>query len=249
MADPSTLAGLRARIRDLAGGGACFTMPVARLGEPAIDAALPWGGLPLGALHEVGGGVASGFAAHLAGRFLRRPGVLVWCADAALGRRQGRLYGPGRGRFGIDAARLVLVHGRGQREVLWAAHEALRSPAVTVVVLELETLDLLSGRRLQLAAEAGGTAGLLLRFGRADSGPSAAATRWRAEPFLLDPGLLDPGPDNRRCWSLDLWRVKGGAPGHWLVRHHDQTLSLAALDQSRDRRPQAEGGAARRGAA
>ncbi len=240
MADPSTLAELRARIRGLAGGSTGFAATVIPLGQPAIDAALPWGGLPLGTLHEVRGGLASGFTAFLAGRFLNRPGALVWCADAALERCHGRLYGPGLGRFGIDAARLLLVRCRGQREVLWAAHEALRSTAVTAVVMELEALDLLAGRRLQLAAEAGKTAGLLLRFGRADSGPSAAVTRWRAEPCVLD---------SRRCWSLDLWRVKGGAPGHWLVRYDDQTLSLAAVDQSLDRPAQAEGTAAGQSAA
>ena len=244
MADPSTLAALRARIRDLAGGGGGFAMPVATLGDAAIDAALPWGGLPLGALHEIRGGLASGFTASLAGRFLCHPGALVWCADAALVRRQGRLYGPGLARFGIDTTRLILVHCRSQREVLWAAHEALRSAAVSAVVLELEALDLLAGRRLQLAAEAGGTAGLLLRFGRADAAPSAAVTRWRAEPFFLD-----PSSNNRRCWSLDLWRVKGGAPNHWLVRHDDQTLSLATLDQSLDRPAQAEGAPASQDAA
>lgn len=240
LADPSTLAALRARIRDLAGGGAGFSMPVATLGDAAIDAALPWGGLPLGALHEVRGGLASGFTARLAGRFLQHPGALVWCADAALVRRQGRLYGPGLARFGIDVARLIIVHGRGRREVLWSAHEALRSTAVAAVVMELEAVDLLAGRRLQLAAEAGGTAGLLLRFGRADEAPSAAVTRWRAEPCFLESG---------RCWSLDLWRVKGGAPGHWLVRYDDQTLSLAALDQPLDRPARSEGAAAGQGAA
>jgi protein ImuA len=240
LADPSTLAELRARIRALGGGGAGFTMPVAPLGHPAIDAALPWGGLPLGTLHEVRGGFASGFTAFLAGRFLHHPGALVWCADAALTRRQGGLYGPGLARFGIDVSRLILVRCRGQREVLWAAHEALRSAAVACVVMELEALDLLAGRRLQLAAEAGKAAGLLLRFGRADSGPSAAVTRWRAEPCLRD---------SDRCWSLDLWRVKGGVPGHWLVRHDDQTLSLAATDQSFDRPAAAEGVAAGQGAA
>lgn len=228
----------------MAGGSAGFGRPVATLGEPSMDAALPWGGLPLGTLHEVRGGLASGFTALLAGRFLHHPGALVWCADAGLVRRQGRLYGPGLARFGIETARLIQVHCRGQQEILWAGHEALRSAAVSCVVLELEALDLLAGRRLQLAAEAGGTAGLLLRFGRADQAPSAAVTRWRAEPFLLDDDLSD-----RRCWSLDLWRVKGGVPGHWLVRHDEQTLSLAAVDQPRDRSAQAEGRAAGQDAA
>jgi protein ImuA len=247
VADPSTLAELRATIRSISGGGGGFGAGVATLGDPLIDAALPWGGLPFGALHEVRGGLASGFSAALAGRFLHQPGALVWCVDAALERRQGRLYGRGLARFGIATARLLLVRCRGQQEVLWAAHEALRSTAVACVVIELEAFDLLAGRRLQLAAEAGGTAGLLLRFGRADQAPSAAVTRWRAEPFFSS--------DNRRAWSLDLWRVKGGVPGHWLVRWpsfgegDDETLSLAAIDQPCDRPAAAEGEAAGQGAA
>jgi protein ImuA len=264
--EPSTLAELRARIRNLEGAGGGFGTSVATLGVAAIDAALPWGGLPFGMLHELRGSLAAGGAAAFAGRFLchqaaGRGGALVWCEDATLAERQGRLYGPGLARFGIAAERLVVVRCRGQRQVLWAAHEALRSPAVACVVAELEALDLLAGRRLQLAAEAGGAVGLIRRFGRADQAPSAAATRWRVEPFFPD------AADAARCWSLGLWRVKGGVPGRWLVRHpldgersfdgewpldgewNDQTLSVAAADQSRDRPAPPQGPPARRGAA
>jgi protein ImuA len=274
--EPSTLAELRARIRTLEGGGGGFGAAVATLGVAAIDAALPWGGLPFGMLHELRGSLAAGGAAAFAGRFLRhqaagRGGALVWCEDASLAARQGRLYGPGLARFGIAAERLVVVRCWGQRQVLWAAHEALRSSAVACVVAELETLDLLAGRRLQLAAEAGGAAGLIRRFGRVDEAPSAAATRWRVEPFFLDAAhaarcWLDAA-HAARCWSLDLWRVKGGVPGRWLVRRplagerpfdggwpldgewNDQTLSVAAADQSRDRPAPPQAAPAGRGAA
>ncbi|HRY27135.1 MAG: hypothetical protein H6852_07550 [Geminicoccaceae bacterium] len=228
MADASTLAALRARIRSLDGGGARFGARRSSLGDAAIDAHLPWGGLPRAALHEIGGGLASGLAAALASRFLRAAGTLVWCADAALAARQGALYAPGLVRFGIDPARLILVRCRRATETLWAAHEALRSPAVACVVAEIEGLDLLAGRRLQLAAEAGGAAGLLLRFGRADTAPSAAVTRWRAVPFLGD----DPGA---RLWLLDLWRVKGGVPASWVVGWDEKTLSFAAVREPADR--------------
>jgi protein ImuA len=241
LADARTLAALRARIRRLEGAGAGFAGPVARLGHPPIDGQLPWGGLPLAALHELRGSLASGLAAAMAGRLLAAgKGAIVWCADAALGRRCGRLYGPGLARFGIRPERLLVVHCGNAREVLWAAHEALASSAVAGVVLEVERLDLLAGRRLQLAAEAGGAAGLVLRFGRPDEAPSAAVSRWRAEPFF-------PKDANAaRCWSLDLWRVKGGVPGHWLVRWDDRTLSFAAAHEPADR-PAAPAGAAAAG--
>lgn len=230
MADAATLAALRAEIRRLEGGGAGFGVPVADLGHAAIDRHLPWGGLPFAALHEVQGSLADGLAAALACRLLQAGrGALVWCADADLLHRQGRLYGPGLARFGVGPERLLLVTGRTAEAVLWAAHEVLRSSAVACVVVELAGLDLLAGRRLQLAAEAGGAACLIRRFGQQGDAPSAAVTRWRAEPFFLD--------DNNahRCWSLDLWRVKGGAPGHWLVRWDEPTLSFAAARQSADR--------------
>ncbi len=230
MADASTLAALRARIRSLEGGGAAPGTVRATLDRGVIDGHLPWGGLPGRSLHEIGGSLATGLAAALAGRFLQDAGVLVWCLDAALAARHGRLYGPGLARFGIDPARLILVRCRRTVESLWAAHEALRSPAVACVVAEVGRLDLLAGRRLQLAAEAGGGAGLLLRFGHADGTPSAAVTRWRAAPFLSD----DFGAV-ARFWLLELWRVKGGMPASWVVRWDEETLSFAAAREPVDR--------------
>ena len=53
MADVSTLAALRLRIRHLDGGGAGFGAVRANLGHAQIDAHLPWGGLPRAALHEI----------------------------------------------------------------------------------------------------------------------------------------------------------------------------------------------------
>lgn len=240
MADAATLAALRARIRRLEGGGAGFGVPVAGLGHGPIDAHLPWGGLPFAALHEVRGSLADGLVAALARRFLAAGrGALVWCADRGLLRRAGRLYGPGLARFGIGPERLLVVEGVKAEAVLWAAHEALCSSAVACVVVELEGLDLLAGRRLQLAAEAGGGACLVRRFGRSDAAPSAALTRWRVEPFFSGGGHAG------RCWSLDLWRVRGGMPGQWLVGWDDRTFSFAAAYEPADRPAAPEGPAAR----
>ncbi len=55
MADAAKLGALRARVRALESGGADFGRAVVRLGEP-LDHALPWGGLPCRALHEINAG-------------------------------------------------------------------------------------------------------------------------------------------------------------------------------------------------
>jgi protein ImuA len=223
--EPVSLEGLRARVRAIEGGGAVLGREVARLGEP-LDAALPWGGLPAAALHEVAGEAAGSFAAALAGRLAAGGGVLVWCQTEASERRLGALYGPGLRPFGLDWRRLVLVRAKNGREALWAMEEALRSGAVAGTVAESDRLDLVMSRRLQLAAEAGRGAGIVLRPGPPDLAPNAALTRWHAEPL---PGAEGLG------WRLSLWRCRGGAPGHWKVVWDERALAFLVAPRMADR--------------
>ena len=216
MAEPAGLEELRARVRAIEGGGVDFGRAVARLGQP-LDAGLPWGGLPYRALHEVGGLAATSAAAAFARRFLARGGSLVWCRNARVAAELGELYGPGLAQFGLPPERVILVRCRDANEVLWSFEEALRCRGVACAVAEIDRLDLLLSRRLQLAVEAGGGAGLMLRP-EPDPAPNAALTRWRAEPVVAAEGIF---------WRLILWRAKGGAPGVWTVRWDEQALSFA----------------------
>lgn len=116
-------------------------------------------------------------------------------------------------------ARLLLVRARGETELLWATEEALRAAPVGFVIAEPGApLSLTAGRRLQLAAEAGGTTGLMLI--RAGQGSNAAETRWHATPR---PGAT---PDSTlHHWSLN--KNKKGTIGVWTL-HWDGTS--AAFD-------------------
>ena len=230
MAESGMLEGLRARIRAIEGGGVDFGRDVAPLGGP-LDAALPWRGLPYRALHEVSGLAATSVVAAMARRFLRRGGALVWCRDTRLAPELGELYGPGLARFGLAPERVIVVQACGETEVAWAFEEALRCRGVACAVAEIGRLDLLISRRLQLAAEAGGGAGLVLRP-EPDPLPNAALTRWRAEPVTATDGIF---------WRLALWRAKGGAPGFWTVRWDEQTLSFALAAGMADRALAAQG--------
>ena len=181
-------------------------LPRLPLGVPAIDRALPGGGLRLGGIHEViGDESATGFCAALLARAGgagarsveradgrgARPasawpgsgaatGALLWLAEG------DDLYAPGLVRYGIGAGRLLVVSGlRRQDDMLWAMEEALRCRAVSGVVAEIGQIGLTAGRRLMLAAEGTGVLGLVLsrrapgRGGGVGVGGGVAISRWR----------------------------------------------------------------------
>ncbi|WP_051294396.1 ImuA family protein [Gemmobacter nectariphilus] len=134
-------------------------------------------------VHEAEGRGRIAFALFQAAR---TAGPIFWIA---LAHDQDRLLPEGL------AERLHLVEARDETDLLWATEEALRSPAVALVIAEpARPLSLTVGRRLQLAAEAGRTTGLMLIH--QGSGSQAAETRWNCEPI--------PGPEDstRHRWTL-----------------------------------------------
>ncbi|MHB1060073.1 MAG: ImuA family protein [Rhodanobacter sp.] len=227
---------LRNQLRRLEQGGA-EPRPAVALGPPEIDAALE-GGLPTGCLHEILGsaqdGAATGFCLAVLSRLMRPGGAggarpVLWCA------RHIDLYGPGLAAWGIDPGRLILVETAKPADLLWTMEEGLRCAGLMAVVGEIDRLDLTAGRRLQLAAEAGGVTGLVLRHSawtRAD-GASATTSRWRVSTRPR----IGPGP---ACWRVELLRYRGGRPRDWQVEWRDETGTLALAAAFRDGQVEAQ---------
>lgn len=205
------LAGLRARIARLDRGSAEHgTLPL----SPELDAHLPWGGLPLAGLHEVlaeDPGAGLGFAALILARAMGAlPGrSVLWIAA------EPDAYPPGLATLGLDAAHLILVRAPRPADALWAAEEALRSPAIAAVLMLGATPDLTAARRLQLAAETGGGIALLLRETAEDTGPGAVLTRWRLTPRPAEGAT--PHHLSEAAWEISLLRARGGRPGAWFA--------------------------------
>jgi protein ImuA len=209
---PQLLSALRERIRAVEAGEA--PPRVLPFGAASLDAALPGGGLALGALHEVAGAgpdeedgaVAAAFAAGILARLAAggqsgsESGQVLWCLAG------DDLYGPGLAAAGLVPPRLVLARTRGDAETLWAMEEALRDRFVVGVLGEVATFALTAGRRLQLAAEASGVTALVLR-------------RWRVE----------------------LLRCRGGIPGSWIVEGCDASGHVALPAELADRPDRAAG--------
>ena len=191
-------------------------------GDPAVDACLPGGGLPLGRWHELSGegldsetAAAPAAFAALAAAPLARRGAVVWvlrCDD---------LHAPGLAGLGFPPERLIQVCARDEAEVLAVMEDALATAGVAAVFGEVEGVDLVAGRRLQLACERRGATGFVIRrkpFGGLPRGAAqgaGAATRWRvaAAPSEPAPGEFGLGPPR---WRAVLERCRGGRTGEWL---------------------------------
>ncbi|MFC3079266.1 ImuA family protein [Phenylobacterium terrae] len=212
------LAALRAKIAAIEAGGRedSESLP---FGDSRIDALFPRGGLPLGRWHEIvsdgmeveTGACAAAFTALMAAPLARR-GEGVWIV------RRDDLYAPGLVGLGFPAERLIQVCARDEAEALAVMEDALATAGVSAVFAEVEAVDLVAGRRLQLACEKRGGAGFVIRrrpFGGDKAGEatgSAAATRWRIAPEPSQPPAGEPGLGAPR-WRAVLERCRGGRTG------------------------------------
>lgn len=233
------------------------------LGDPVLDAALPAGGLELGAIHEIvpaaaaDAGAALGFGLGLLARIAGgRPGPVLWVAtrDPA---RHGAAYPPGLAAAGLDPGRLIHLQAPGARDALWALEESLATAAFAAVVGVLARdgrhYDFTASRRLSLRAAAAGGTALVLRIGDATpAGSTAAVTRWsvaaRPSVPVRHPGHAMPGVGRPR-WRVELQRCKRGRPGDWLVEWDHETVRFHLAAPLADRAPLRDGDAARRVAA
>lgn len=206
----------RVRAVEAAGsvGGGCARRVAT--GWPAVDAALG-GGLVAGGVHEwvADGreGSAQGAGPH---KHLSPLALLIHLARGAMG-------GHGlenQGGWGVWIGRSCFVYPHGlvsdddavlERTLwvdppdragrLWAIDLATRCAGVAVVVADGSALDMAATRRLQLAAEVGGTVVLLTRPAAERKTLSAATTRWTVRPSVSETSWPR--------WEIELSRCKG----------------------------------------
>ena len=171
-------------------------------GFAALDARLPGAGWPLGALTEIL-------------TMEDEPGCL-WLALpvlADLSHREQWIamvsppcipYAPALAGYGVDIGKILLIHPRTGKDALWAAEEALRSHTCSSVLFWLSNPDNKTLRRLQLAAEKGGTLGFCFRTCRQRRQRTTAALRIMARA-------------DEHGAVLDILKARGGRPHRGLA--------------------------------
>jgi hypothetical protein len=170
---------------------------------------------------QMGGGAAT-FGVLSAREACREGGALV-VID-----RQQTFYPPAAAAWRIDLERLIVVHPQNARDELWAAVQALRSPAVAAMWAAIDRLDSRAFRRLQLAAQAGRTLGVLLRPASARDEPSWADVTLEASPLFIVRSPLYGSRESRTTdhgcrVQVRLLRCRNGRAGGSIVLEIDDT--------------------------
>jgi protein ImuA len=202
---------LRAQIARMEHGATRPGRAAVRLG-PSIDAGLPEGGLPLGALHQAAGAgpdTEHGAAAALfvAGILARLRGPVLWVVERA------DLFAPGLAAAGLHPDRLIYVEAGKPDAVLQAMEEGLRQRGLAGVVGELGgRITLTASRRLQLAAEASGVVAFALRRSRRHDCPARCSHDDPARCSRDDPARCSRD-DPARCSHDDPARCSRDDPG------------------------------------
>lgn len=220
---------LRAQIEKIEGRSRRMRS-VLPFGITELDARLPGEGLARGALHEVAGGgngAVDGAAAALfsAGIAARTKGKVLWCIT------RPDLFAPALAQAGLSPDRVIYVEAGDEATVLACMEEGLRHGGLGAVVAEVARLTMTASRRLQLAAEDGGSIGIALRRWRrqmeaTDFGqPTAAMTRWRVSA-LPSQALPVPGVGRHR-WLVELIRARAGESADFELEACDDTGRLA----------------------
>ena len=193
-----------ARVWKLKDASAAPARPVWSTGLSSLDARLPGGGWPTASLIEV---LVDETGLGEVQLFLP---ALVACQRSTQGSREApwhvwiappyEPYAPALAQQGIELGRLLVVRPNTATEALWAAEQALSSGVCAAVLLWLKGTDDRWLRRLKLAAEAGGSLGVLFRPER---------HRFESSPANLRLSLSRGEHEAR----LDLLKVQGGRPG------------------------------------
>ncbi|MBI3898831.1 MAG: translesion DNA synthesis-associated protein ImuA [Gammaproteobacteria bacterium] len=160
-------------------GGVASSARGLSTGFPALDALIP-SGWPEAALTEI---------------IYSRPGIgelqLLTPLLARLSQQERWLafiappyipYAPALRAAGINLERVLLVHPRTRKDQLWSLEVALREGTCSAVLAWPGTLEFSLLRRLQLAAEAGESLGILFRPPTAEVETSPAALRLKLAP-------------------------------------------------------------------
>lgn len=168
--------------------------------------------------HEVCGAGAYMFAFALAARLASQT---MWVHEAW----EATQINPTAFADFVEPSELMVCKTNNQTETLAIAEEALRSGAVSLVVMSLhQPLDLTSGRRLQLAARDGQSTGLAII--PEGLGSNAAQTRWRCTP------VFDPKDSTLQKWELN--KNKSGTLGVWYVRWDTASRRLIMVSPARN---------------
>ncbi|MBC7853676.1 MAG: hypothetical protein IAF94_09590 [Pirellulaceae bacterium] len=198
---PTLIADLRHQMAKLEGSRQAEGEEPLSTGCKEFDRLLPRGGLLRGTVVEWLAdqpGSGAGMLALLCARQACRAGRALVVMD-----RQRSFYPPAAA-WGYDLTQMLVIRSASEEDELWALDQALRCRGVGAVYAPLAKLGVHDFRRLQLAAECGGTLGLFLRPATVRGDPSWADLQLAVRPRA--------SPSGRKL-CVEIVRCRGGTAG------------------------------------
>ncbi|HEX3384751.1 MAG TPA: Error-prone repair protein ImuA [Mucilaginibacter sp.] len=184
------------------------------LGE--IELAFPNRVFPVGAIHEMlcpateQIAATSGFIGGILASLMKQGGACIWISTGR------KIFPPAMTVFNMEPDRMIFIDLKREKDVLWAAEEALKCEGLAAVIAELQDISFAESRRLQLAVENSKVTGFILRNDSRKARASTCVARWQIThlPGETEGGL--PGVGYPR-WQVDLLKVRNGNPGSWQI--------------------------------
>ncbi|PWS30254.1 ImuA family protein [Pedobacter paludis] len=197
-------------------------------GAGCLDAIFPMGRIPLGVLHEfIAGDMESlastgGFIASLLARLMAGKGGCMWVSASR------KIFPSALAAFGLSPERVVFIDLASDRDVLWAAEEALKCDGLSAVVMEVSVISFAQSRRLQLVMEKSRVSCFTLRKNMEKLSSTVAAVRWQVSALPSAPKDGLPGLGFAR-WQVELLKVKNGIPGSVVLECVNGKLSAVDI--------------------
>ncbi|HEX4146786.1 MAG TPA: hypothetical protein VHY91_25035 [Pirellulales bacterium] len=172
-------------------------------GSALLDRLLPGGGLAGGSLVEwlaAGPGSGATTSALMAASQACQSGGMLAVLDA-----ERSFYPPAIADRLLVRSRLLVIRPATRQDEAWALDQLLRQRGIAAVLAWIRSGDDRVFRRLQLAAEAGGGLGLLVRPDAARRTPCWASLRLAVQPLAT----ARPGGNRRLCLKILHCRSSG----------------------------------------
>lgn len=184
------------------------------LGE--IEKSFPNGGFPKKAIHEFitvlpeHSAASDGFIGGILSSLMKDGAACIWVSTSR------KLFPASLRLFNVDPERIIFIDVTTEKDVLWVMEEALKCESLAAVVAELNDLNLVESRRLQLAVEESGVTGFVLRKDARKTIANIATARWKITPVPSETEEEMPGVGYPR-WKVELIKVRNGNPGNWVL--------------------------------
>ncbi len=191
-----------------------------------IKHAFPNATFPVATIHEFicegaeDVSASSGFITGILAAIMKKKGVSIWITSSPT------IFPPALKAFGVDPEKIIFLHLRKEKEILWAAEEALKCKGLCAVIAEIQELSFTASRRFQLAVEQSRVTGFIIR-NHCKNLATTSIARWKITSLKTQAIASIPGVGFPH-WQVELMKVRNGTIGTWQLEWTGRFKHVAA---------------------